>query len=136
MTGGNPREQQERAANAYVVWPLAALDVFREPDDATSWTRLHARQAFVFGIAIALAYVVLMALPLVIVLSIPGIGTTAVVWLYALGLLADFAGAIAWFVIAMRLRERTLRGELFAIPYVTPLTDRIFPLEREPRQRG
>ena len=136
MTGGNPREQQERAANAYVVWPLAALDVFREPGDATSWTRLHARQAFVFGILAVLAYVVLMALPLIIVLLIPGVGTTAVVWLYALGLLADFAGAIAWFVVSMRLRERALRGELFAIPYVTRLADRLLPLEREPGRRG
>ena len=136
MTGGNPREQQQRAANAYVVWPLAALDVFREPEDATTWTRLHARQAFVFGIASALAYVVLMALPLIVVMLIPGVGTTAVVWLYALGLLADFAGAIAWFVLSMRLRERAMRGELFGIPYVTPLADRLFPLERERGRRG
>ena len=136
MTGGNPREQQQRAANAYVVWPLAALDVFREPDDATSWTRLHARQAFIFGIAMALAYLVLMALPLLIVLIVPGIGTTVVVWLYILGLLADLAGAVVWFAVAMRLRERAARGELFAIPYVTPLADRLFPPEREPGHRG
>ena len=135
MTGGSPRELQQRAANAYVVWPLAALDVFREPEDATSWTRLHARQAFVFGIAAALAYLMLMALPLAIVLLVPGIGTTAVVWLYVLGLTADLAGAIAWFAISLRLRDRAGRGELFAIPYVTPLADRLFPLERHPEHR-
>ena len=135
MTGGSPREQQERAANAYVVWPLAALDVFREPGDATSWTRLHARQAFVFGVLAALAYLVLMALPLLVVIVVPGIGTTAVLWLYALGLLADLAGAIAWLVVSLRLRARAARGELFAIRYVTPLADRLFPLEREPGRR-
>jgi len=61
---GGPRDLQHRAANAYVVWPLAALDLFREPDEATAWTRVHVRQAFVFGVGAAWAYLVLLALPL------------------------------------------------------------------------
>lgn len=123
---GDQREIEERAANAYVVWPLAALDLFRAQPDATTWSRLHTRQAFVFGIVAAFAYLVLLALPVLIVIAIPSIGTTAVVWLYAVGLLADLFGALVWFGLCMTYRERTLRGELFAIPVVTPLADRIF----------
>jgi hypothetical protein len=32
--------------------------------------------------------------------------------------------------LSLSYRERALRGELFAIPYVTPLADRFFRLER------
>ncbi len=134
LDGGSssPIDLQQRAANAYVVWPLAALDLFRERDDATAWTRLHTRQAFVFGIVAALAYIVLLALPLLFVIAIPGIATGVVVWLYVLGLLADLAGAVWWFVLAMRYRERAARGKLFVIRFVSPVADRLFPLEREP----
>jgi len=125
-------EIKQRAANAYVVWPLAVLDLFREPPDATAWWRLHTRQAFVYGIAATLAYLALLALPLVVLLVIPPIAgsTTAVVWIYALGLLADIVGAFVLMGLSLSFRERALRGELFAIPYVTPIADRVFRLER------
>jgi uncharacterized membrane protein len=130
--GGEDLEIRQRAANAYVVWPLAALDLFREPEDATAWSRLHTRQAFVYGIAGTLAYLVLLALPLILTILIPPLAgsTTAIVVIYSLGLLADVLGALFWFGISMSYRERTLRGELFAIPYVTPIADRVFRLER------
>ena len=112
------------------MWPLAALDLFREPPDATAWSRLHTRQAFVFGLAASLAYLVLLALPLLIVSAVPNVSTTAVVWVYGLGILADLAGAVVLFGLALRCRERAVRGELFAIPGVTPLADRLFRLER------
>lgn len=123
-------EPQQRAANGYVVWPLAALDLFREPSDATAWSRLHARQAFVYGIATTLAYFVLLALPLIVVLAIPNVSTGAVVWVYALGALADLAGAVAWLVVSLRYRERAARGQLFAVPLVAPVADRLFRLDR------
>ena len=44
MNDGADPDLRQRAANAYVVWPLAVLDVFREPPDATAWSRLHTRQ--------------------------------------------------------------------------------------------
>jgi hypothetical protein len=115
-----------------VVWPLAVLDLFREPADATAWSRLHTRQAFVYGIVATLAYLVLLALPLLLVLIVPALAnsTTAVVVLYVLGLIADLAGAFVLLGLSLSYRERALRGELFAIPYVTPLADRVFRLDR------
>ena len=123
-------DSKQRAAGAYVVWPLALLDLFREPADATAWSRLHTRQAFVYGFVASFAYLVLLALPLLIVAPIPGISTGAVVWIYALGLLADIVGAAFLIGLSLSYRARALRGELFAIPLVTPLADRLFRLER------
>ena len=132
MTNGADPELQQRAANAYVVWPLAVLDVFREPADATAWSRLHTRQALVYGIVATLAYLALLALPFLAYLAIPPLAgsLTAVVWIYALGLLADIVGAFVLMGLSLTYRERTLRGELFAIPFVTPIADRVFRLER------
>ena len=132
MTAGEDTDLKQRAANAYVVWPLAVLDLFREPADATAWSRLHTRQAFVFGIAATAGYVVLLALPLVLTLVIPPLGgsTTGVVVIYSLGLFADIVGAFVLMGLALSFRERALRGELFAIPYVTSIADRVFRLDR------
>jgi hypothetical protein len=132
VTNGADPELQQRAANAYVVWPLAVLDVFREPADATAWSRLHTRQALVYGIAATLAYLVLLALPFLLYLAVPPLAgsLTAVVWIYALGLLADIVGAFVLMGLSLSYRERTLRGELFAIRFVTPIADRLFRLAR------
>ena len=127
MTDGD--DLRSRAANGYVVWPLAILEVAREPPGATAWSRLHARQALVFGIAATLCYAVLLALPLLIVIAIPTISLTAVVWVYALGLLADLVGAFVWMGLVLSYRERALRGELFAISGVTALADRLLGRE-------
>ncbi|MDB5071533.1 MAG: hypothetical protein JWM87_2644 [Candidatus Eremiobacteraeota bacterium] len=130
MVDGNDTELRQRAANAYVVWPLAVLDLFREPAEATAWSRLHTRQAFVYGIVATVAYLVLLAIPLLFVIAIPPLAgsTTAVVWIYALGLFADIIAAFVIMGLCLSYRERTLRGELFTIPYVTPIADRIFRL--------
>ena len=132
MTNGADPELQQRAANAYVVWPLAVLDVFREPADATAWSRLHTRQALVFGIVATLAYLLLLALPFLIYLAVPPLAgsLTAIVWVYALGLLADIVGAFVLMGLSLSYRERTLRGELFAIRFVSAIADRVFRLER------
>jgi hypothetical protein len=125
-------ELRQRAANAYAVWPLAVLDLFREPSEATAWSRLHTRQAFVYGIVATLAYVLLLALPLLLVIAVPPLAgsLTAVVWVYAVGLLADIVGAFVLMGLSLSYRERALRGELFAIRFVTPIADRVFRLER------
>ena len=130
--GGGSEEIRQRAANAYAIWPLAVLDLFREPAEATAWSRLHTRQAFAFGIAATLAYLVLLALPLLILIVIPPLAgsLTAVVWLYAAGLLADVVGAFVLLGLMLSYRERTLRGELFSIPYLSPIADRLFRVER------
>ena len=132
MTNGADPDLQQRAANAYLVWPLAVLDVFREPPDATAWSRLHTRQALVYGILATLAYLVLLALPFLIYVAIPPLAgsLTAVVWVYALGLLADIVGAFVLMGLSLSYRERALRGDLFAIRFVTPVADRLFRLPR------
>jgi hypothetical protein len=132
VTNGADPDLQQRAANAYVVWPLAVLDLFREPPEATAWSRLHTRQAFVYGIAATLAYLVLLALPFLFVVAIPPLAAslTAIVWIYSLGLFADIVGALVLMGLSLSYRERTLRGELFAIRFVTPVADRMFRLER------
>jgi uncharacterized membrane protein len=132
VNSGETSDLEQRAANAYVVWPLAVLDLFREPADATAWSRLHTRQAFVYGITATLAYVVLLALPLLVLVAIPPLAgsTTAIVWIYALGLLADLIAALVLLGLSLSYRERALKGELFAIPYVSPIADRVFRLDR------
>ncbi len=132
MNDGADPDLRQRAANAYVVWPLAVLDVFREPPDATAWSRLHTRQALVYGIVGTLAYLVLLALPFLIYVAIPPLAGSlgAIVWIYALGLLADIVGAFVLMGLSLSYRERALKGELFAIRFVTPVADRVFRLER------
>lgn len=130
VSGDEHIDPARRAANAYAVWPLALLDLFREPPNATAWTRLHTRQAFVYGLVATLAYLVLLALPLLIVIPLGSVTTTAVIWIYALGLLADFVAAIGLLALTLSYRERALRGELFSIRFVTPLADRLFRLDR------
>jgi uncharacterized membrane protein len=107
------------------VWPLAVLDYVREPIDATAWSRLHTRQALVFGVLATFGYLVVLALPLLIVLVVPAASTTLVVWLYLVGIVADVAAAVYLFARALGYRQRALRGELFSIPLVTPIADRL-----------
>ena len=107
------------------MWPLALLDYVREPADATAWSLLHTRQAFVFGIAASIGYFVVLALPFLVVVAVPSVSTTTIVWLYAFGVLADIVAACVWLAAAFRYRARALRGELFSIPLVTPIADRL-----------
>lgn len=122
------RPDYQRAATGYLVWPLAVADVIREPPDASQWTRIHARQAVVFGIVAMLAYLLLLALPLLVVVSVPSVSTTVIVALYATGLLADLFGAGFLFGLALFYSGKAGRGELFRIPLVTPIADRVLRL--------
>jgi len=119
-----------RAANAYVVWPLAVLDYFREPAEATAWSLLHTRQALVFGVAAWLGYFALLTLPLLVVIVVPSASTGAIVWLYGVAFLADLTAAVILAMLAFRYRARALRGDLFSVPLVTPLADRLLRIER------
>ena len=94
---------------------------------ASRWSRIHARQAVVLGIVGTGGYGVLLALPLLIVIAQPAISTTGVVVVYAAGILADLFGALFLFGLTLYYSGRASRGELFAIPLVTALVDRVFP---------
>jgi uncharacterized membrane protein len=119
------RPDYQRAATGYLVWPLAVADVIREPPDASQWSRIHARQAVVFGIVAMFAYLLLLALPLLIVIAVPEISSSLIVALYALGLLADFLGGIFLFGLALYYSGKAGRGELFRIPLVGAIADRV-----------
>jgi ABC-type arginine transport system permease subunit len=112
------------------VWPLALANVVREDDDTSIWGRLHARQALVLGALNSLGFFLVLALPLVTVLAIPGISTDATIALYAAGLLADAVVGIGLLVVSARYAARAARGALFSIPLVTPIVERCFPLQR------
>ncbi|GAC1425465.1 MAG: hypothetical protein NVSMB5_19760 [Candidatus Velthaea sp.] len=112
------------------MWPLAAADLIREGDNATIWSRLHARQALLLGLLTTIGYVILLALPLIIMIADPGISTGATIAVYVVGLLADFIAGLTLLVIALRYSGKAGRGELFAVPLVTPLVDRFFRVEK------
>ncbi len=109
-----------------MIWPLAALDVLREDPNATIWSRLHARQAFVFGIVALLGYAAVLALPLLVTSLIPAISTGATIAIYGVGLAVDVVGLFALFGYAARCYARAKRGALFSIPLVTAIVDRFF----------
>jgi len=104
--------------------------VIREGDNATIWSRLHARQAIVFGVLTTLGYVFILTLPLLIVIADASISTGTTVAIYVAGLLVDLFVGIALFVIALRYSGKAGRGELFSIPLVTSLVDRFLRVDR------
>ena len=108
------------------MWLLALVDIVNEPAGTSQWERIHARQAAVLGGAGTLAYLVLLALPFTIVIAVPAISVGWIVAVYAVGLAADLAAAIWMCGVVLHYSRRASRGELFAIPIVSPLVDRIF----------
>jgi len=109
-----------------LIWPLAALDVLREAPNATIWSRLHARQAFVFGIVALIGYAVVLALPLMVTSLVPAISTGATIAIYGVGLAIDVVLLCVLFGLAARYYTLAKRGSLFGIPVVTTIVDRFF----------
>jgi uncharacterized membrane protein len=124
------REPYERAGTAYLIWPLAVIGMIREDADASNWSRIHTRQALMYGICAIAGALALFTLPLLAVVFLPGVSTGGTVWIYTGGLVLD-AVAFVWFLLATLLyASRASRGELFTIPIVSALADRIFRLRR------
>jgi uncharacterized membrane protein len=125
-------EQQDyqSASSAYLIWPLALAALLREPATASRWTRIHTRQALMFGLVASIGFVVVLALPLLVVIADAGISTGTTVGLYTAGLLLDAIVFIVLTVLAFSYASRAGRGELFTIPIVSPLADRIFTIRR------
>jgi uncharacterized membrane protein len=121
----------QRASQAYLIWPLALAALVREQPAASRWTRIHTRQALTFGLAASIGYLVLMALPLlVVVIAGSGISTGATVAVYYAGMLLDLVAFIMVTIWAFSHSARAARGELFTIPVVSGIADRIFPINR------
>ncbi len=123
-------EEQRRAATAYLVWPLAFANMVRDDNAGTIWGRLHARQAFVFGLLAGLVFLLILAIPLVLVIANSKVTTGQTIAIYTGGLIADVASGVFFLVLAIRYCTRASRGELFAIPVVTPIVDTVFRLQR------
>lgn len=102
----------------------------RESDTDTLWVRFHSRQAFVFGILSSVVFIVVLAIPLVAVLSTPGISTGTTIGIYVAGLIADLVAVITIAVLSIRYSARAARGELFEIPLVSSVVDRLFRVRR------
>jgi hypothetical protein len=58
-----------------------------------------------------------------------GISTGTTVVVYGIGLTLDLLGFIAWAYFAFSYAARATRGELFAIPLVSQIADRLFKTE-------
>jgi hypothetical protein len=124
------RQDYQRASSEYLVWPLALATLIREPAAASRWSRIHTRQALTFGLAASIAYLVLLALPLLVVISDAGISTGMTVGVYMAGLVLDAIVFIVLTVLAFSYAARAGRGELFTIPLVSGVADRIFTIRR------
>jgi hypothetical protein len=125
-------EQQDyqRASSAYLVWPLALAALVREPPAASRWTRIHTRQALAFGLTGSIGFLIVLALPMIVVIADYGISTGATVGIYTAGLLLDAIVFIMFTVFAFSYAARAARGELFTIPLVSALADRVFTIHR------
>ena len=113
-----------------MVWPLALAALIREDPGASRWSRIHTRQALTFGLLASAGYVLVLALPLLIVIFNDGISTGATVGVYAAGMAFDLVVIIVLAVLAFTYAARAARGELFTIPLVSALADRIFTVRR------
>jgi hypothetical protein len=102
------------------------------------WSRLHTRQALIFGLLATLAYGIVLTIPLLVVIAVPAISPEAIVRVYGAGLFIDALGALAVAALAVSLYRKARRGALFRIALVTPLVDRLLPLggvrEKSPRK--
>ena len=126
-------EQQDyqRASTAYFIWPLALAALVREDPAASRWTRIHTRQALTFGLVASIGFVVVMALPLLAVIVAGGaISTGVTVGVYSLGMALDLIVFIVLTVCAFSYAARAARGELFTIPFVSGVADRVFTIRR------
>lgn len=122
--------EHSRAATGYLVWPLAIVELIREPENASLWSQIHARQAIAFGALASMGYVLLLALPLLIVAAIPDVTTRMVVIVYSTGIVLDVLAAFVLFGFAVYYAGKASRGEMFAIPLVTAIADRFVRRKR------
>jgi hypothetical protein len=124
------RSEYERAGSGYLVWPLSLIGLIREEPGASNWSRIHTRQAATYGLVAAGVALVLFALPLIVVIGWPSISTAATVWVYAAGIALDAVAFVVFVARSLSYAGRASRGELFSIPLVSALADRLFRLRR------
>ncbi len=67
---------------------------------------------------------------MIVVIGVPGVSTGATVGVYTAGLLLDAIVFIVLTVLAFTYAARAGRGELFTIPLVSGIADRVFTIRR------
>ena len=126
-TPGDSLDEHERAALHYLVWPVALVDAFRS-DNSTLWSRL------LFGFLVTAGYFVLLAVPFFIAVSFSALlATSGTILLYGCCFILDIAVALILMIGTIRYSLRARRGDLFTIPLVSAMSDRLFARSREGR---
>ena len=118
-------DEHARAATAYLAWPLALFELARGAQSSL-WYRAHLRQAVVLGAGCSLLLFVALALPLAVVLALGGPAASVTILIYAVALVVDFVVFVAAAALLIWCAMRASRGQLFSVPYVSRLSERIF----------
>ncbi|MGH7661957.1 MAG: hypothetical protein ACRENA_13725 [Vulcanimicrobiaceae bacterium] len=111
------------------MWPLAFFELFRGAQTSL-WYRAHLRQAAVLGALCSAVFLVALALPLGIVLALAGPGDGPTIAIYVVAMVLDVVVLAAAACVSIWCALRASRGELFMIPIVTPLSERLFARRR------
>ena len=118
-------DEPARAATAYLAWPIAFFELARG-GQSSLWYRAHLRQAALLGAGCTLALFLALALPLGIVLALGGPAASVTIAIYMVALIVDFIVFSAAAALLIWCAMRASRGQLFSVPYVTRLSERIF----------
>jgi uncharacterized membrane protein len=118
-------EEYARAATAYIAWPLAIFELARRAPGSL-WYRTHMRQATVLGALVWTALFIVLALPLVLFVVLGGPPETLTIEIYAAALVIDVVVFAAAALIVISSAIRASHGELFSLPLITPLSERLF----------
>ncbi|MGA3038555.1 MAG: hypothetical protein ABSE64_13835 [Vulcanimicrobiaceae bacterium] len=118
-------EEYARAATAYIAWPLAIFELTRRAPGSL-WYRTHMRQAMVLGALVWFALFVVLALPLVLFVVLGGPPETLTIEIYAAALVIDIVVFSAAAFIVINCAIRASHGELFSVPLITRLSERLF----------
>ena len=119
-------DEYARAAMAYLAWPLAVFEQMRR-GPGSLWYRAHVRQAVVLGALVWAAIFFMLALPFVLVIALGGPPVERTLQIYTVALVLDAIVFSAAGVIVVRAAMRASRGELFMLPLITALGERLFP---------
>jgi len=118
-------DEYARAATAYIAWPLAIFELTRRAPGSL-WYRAHMRQAVVLGAIVWLAFFVVLALPLVLFIVLGGPPETLTIEIYSAALVMDVAVFATAAFVLITCAIRASHGELFTVPLITPLSERLF----------
>lgn len=118
-------DEYARAATAYLAWPLALFELTRRASGSL-WYRAHMRQATVLGAFVWFALFIAFAWPLVLFVVLGGPPETLTIEIYGIALVLDLIVFVAAAVIVIMCAVRASHGELFSLPVITPLSERLF----------